>query len=33
MYVSAWERAGESWNLHKENLDYEVIKPSQRNYK
>jgi succinate dehydrogenase / fumarate reductase, flavoprotein subunit len=33
MYVSAWERAGETWNLHKENLDYEVIKPSQRNYK
>jgi succinate dehydrogenase / fumarate reductase, flavoprotein subunit len=33
MYVAAWERAGTSWNLHKENLDYEVIKPSQRNYK
>jgi succinate dehydrogenase / fumarate reductase, flavoprotein subunit len=33
MYVAAWERAGASWNLHKENLDYEVIKPSQRNYK
>jgi succinate dehydrogenase / fumarate reductase, flavoprotein subunit len=33
MFVSAWERAGDNWNLHKENLDYEVIKPSQRNYK
>jgi succinate dehydrogenase / fumarate reductase flavoprotein subunit len=34
MYVSAWEYAGDSkWNLHKEPLQYEVIKPSQRNYK
>ncbi len=34
MYVAAWEYAGESnWNLHKEDLKYEVIKPSQRNYK
>ena len=34
MYVAAWEYAGESnWNLHKEALNYEVIKPSQRNYK
>lgn len=34
MYVSAWEYAGESnWNLHKEPLVYEVIKPTQRNYK
>ncbi len=34
MYVAAWEYAGESnWNLHKEALDYDVIKPSQRNYK
>lgn len=34
MYVAAWEFAGESnWNLHKEELKYEVIKPSQRNYK
>ncbi|MFY8004628.1 MAG: fumarate reductase/succinate dehydrogenase flavoprotein subunit, partial [Chitinophagaceae bacterium] len=32
MYVSAWEYAGDSkWNLHKEVLNYEVIKPSQRN--
>jgi succinate dehydrogenase / fumarate reductase, flavoprotein subunit len=34
MYVAAWEYKGESdWQLHKEKLDYEVIKPSQRNYK
>ncbi|MBA4197336.1 MAG: succinate dehydrogenase flavoprotein subunit [Chitinophaga sp.] len=34
MYVAAWEYAGDSnWNLHKEELKYEVIKPSQRNYK
>ncbi len=34
MYVAAWEYAGESnWNLHKEELKYDVIKPSQRNYK
>ncbi len=34
MYVAAWEYKGESdWQLHKEDLKYEVIKPSQRNYK
>jgi succinate dehydrogenase / fumarate reductase flavoprotein subunit len=34
MYVSAWELKGEhQWELHKEVLNYEVIKPSQRNYK
>ncbi len=34
MYVAAWEFAGESnWNLQKEPLVYDVIKPSQRNYK
>jgi len=34
MFVSAWEYAGESnWNLRKEELNYEVIKPTQRNYK
>ncbi len=34
MFVSAWEYAGESkWNLYKEELNYEVIKPTQRNYK
>lgn len=34
MYVSAWEFKGESnWELHKEPLIYDVVKPSQRNYK
>lgn len=34
MYVSAWEMKGEhEWELHKEILDYEVVKPSQRSYK
>jgi succinate dehydrogenase / fumarate reductase flavoprotein subunit len=34
MYVAAWETTGDhQWQLHKEELKYEVIKPSQRNYK
>lgn len=34
MFVSAWEMKGEhEWELHKEILDYEVVKPSQRSYK
>ncbi|MFN4007535.1 MAG: fumarate reductase/succinate dehydrogenase flavoprotein subunit [Chitinophagaceae bacterium] len=34
MYVAAWELIGEhEWKLHKEPLMYDVIKPSQRNYK
>lgn len=34
MYVSAWEYKGEhDWELHKEPLEYEVVKPSQRSYK
>ena len=34
MFVSAWELKGEhQWELHKEALNYEVIKPSARNYK
>lgn len=34
MYVSQWEYKGDSqWELHKEALNYEVIKPTQRNYK
>ena len=34
MYVSCWENKGNNdWTLHKEPLNYEVIKPSQRNYK
>lgn len=34
MYVAAWQyKAEHEWELHKEPLNYEVIKPSQRNYK
>jgi len=34
MYVAAWEHKGESeWELHKEPLVYDVVKPSQRSYK
>ena len=34
MYVSNWEMKGEhEWELHKEYLKYDVIKPSARNYK
>jgi succinate dehydrogenase / fumarate reductase flavoprotein subunit len=34
MYVSAWEFKQEhDWQLHKESLVYDVIKPTQRNYK
>jgi succinate dehydrogenase / fumarate reductase flavoprotein subunit len=34
MYVSCWESTGDcEWVMHKEPLNYEVIKPSQRNYK
>ncbi len=34
MYVAAWEFKQEhEWELHKEELVYDVIKPSQRNYK
>ncbi len=34
MFVSAWEMKDEhQWELHKEILDYEVVKPSQRSYK
>lgn len=32
-YVSAWELKETGWELHKEQLDYEVVKPSQRSYK
>jgi succinate dehydrogenase / fumarate reductase, flavoprotein subunit len=33
-YVSAWENNGDAgWNLHKEQLEFEVVKPSQRSYK
>jgi len=34
MYVAAWELKSEgNWELHKEPLNYDVIKPTQRNYK
>ena len=34
MYVAAWELKNEhDWQLHKEELHYEVVKPSQRSYK
>ncbi|AHF15666.1 fumarate reductase/succinate dehydrogenase flavoprotein subunit [Niabella soli] len=34
MHVSAWKQTGENtWQLDKEPLEYEVIKPTQRNYK
>ena len=33
MYVAAWELNGNEWKLHKEELKYELVKPSQRSYK
>ena len=34
MYVAAWEFKGDhEWELHKEELKYEVVKPTQRSYK
>ena len=34
MYVAAWEFQGEhQWQMHKEELMYDVVKPSQRSYK
>ena len=34
MYVAAWELKGEhDWQLHKEELKYDIVKPSQRSYK
>ncbi|HYK46785.1 MAG TPA: fumarate reductase/succinate dehydrogenase flavoprotein subunit, partial [Parafilimonas sp.] len=34
MYVSAWELKGDgNWEIHKEDLKYDVVKPSQRSYK
>jgi succinate dehydrogenase / fumarate reductase flavoprotein subunit len=33
-YVAAWEYNGDSkWTLHKEELNFEIAKPSQRSYK
>jgi succinate dehydrogenase flavoprotein subunit len=34
MFVAAWEyQPGDQWQLHTEELKYEVVKPSQRSYK
>ncbi len=33
MYVAAWEMKDDNWQLHKEPLNYEIVKPSQRSYK
>ncbi len=34
MYVAAWQYQGDhNWQLHKEPLEYEVVKPTQRSYK
>jgi len=34
MFVAAWEYKGEhNWELHKEELKYEVVKPTARSYK
>ena len=32
-YVAAWERNGKGWNLHKEALEFEYVKLTQRSYK
>jgi succinate dehydrogenase / fumarate reductase flavoprotein subunit len=33
-YVSAWEYKSDSdWNLQKEDLHFDIVKPSQRSYK
>ena len=33
-YVAAWENKGDSeWALHKEELSFEIVKPTQRSYK
>ena len=33
MYVAAWGYENNDWTLHKEDLKYDVVKPSQRSYK
>ena len=34
MYVAAWEyKEGMNWELNKESLEYDVVKPTQRSYK
>lgn len=32
-FVAAWEYKGDGWELHKENLEFEVAHPTQRSYK
>jgi succinate dehydrogenase / fumarate reductase, flavoprotein subunit len=33
-YVAAWENKGDAgWELHKEDLSFEIVKPTQRSYK
>jgi succinate dehydrogenase / fumarate reductase flavoprotein subunit len=33
-YVAAWEHKGDGfWDLHKEKLEFEIVKPTQRSYK
>ena len=32
-YVAAWENNEEGWTLHKEDLHFEIVKPTQRSYK
>jgi succinate dehydrogenase / fumarate reductase flavoprotein subunit len=32
-YVAAWENKGDDWALHKETLEFEYVKLSQRSYK
>jgi succinate dehydrogenase / fumarate reductase flavoprotein subunit len=33
MHAALWEYQGDNWQLHKEPLIYDVVKPSQRSYK
>jgi succinate dehydrogenase / fumarate reductase flavoprotein subunit len=34
MYVAAWEYISDhQWQLHKEELQYDEVKPTQRSYK
>ncbi len=32
-YAAAWERSGDGWNLHREDLVFDTVHPSQRSYK
>jgi succinate dehydrogenase / fumarate reductase, flavoprotein subunit len=33
MFVAAWEFKGDDWQMHREELKYDVVKPTQRSYK